>query len=59
MKTPKYLFNILIITAVLYLLFALVNGSFSTLDWTTASKVVFTGVTLLSWTVYIEREIEK
>lgn len=59
MKILKYLFNLLIITTVLYLLFALINGSFFTLEWTTASKVVFTGVTLLSWAIYIEREIEK
>lgn len=56
MKTPKYLFNILIITTVFYLLFALVNWSLSTLDWTPASKVAFVSFSLVGWFVYLMKE---
>ena len=58
MKTLKYLFNILIITAVFYLLFALVNWSLRTLDWNSASKVAFVFLSLVGWFGYLRCEEE-
>lgn len=53
MNTLKHLLNILIITAVFYLLFALVNWSLCTLDWNSASKYAFVVCTLVGWFIYV------
>ena len=59
MKTFNTIFNLLLITTMLYLLFSLVNWSFSTLEWTSASKVGFVGFTLTGWGSHLTNENEK